>query len=69
MQAVTIHCDDIRMEFGIEQCAILIKKSEKQQMTEGRELLNQEKILKNPWRKGNLQILGNIGLVWLGLFV
>ena len=36
--------DDIGMKFVIEKCAMLIMKSGKRQMTEGRELLNQEKI-------------------------
>ena len=43
-QAVRIYNQCIGMEFGIEKCAMLIIKSGKQQMTEGMELLNQEKI-------------------------
>ena len=35
---------DLRMEFGLEKCALLIMKSGKPQMTEGMELPNQEKI-------------------------
>ena len=31
------------MEFGIEKCSMVIMKSGKQHMTEGMELLNQEK--------------------------
>ena len=48
---------DIKMEFGIEKCDMQIMKSGKQQMMEGMELPNQDKIR----RKGNVQILGNIG--------
>ena len=32
------------MEFGIEKCAILVKKSGKRHMTDGMELPNQDKI-------------------------
>ena len=32
------------MEFGIERCAMLIKKSGKRHLTDGRELANQDKI-------------------------
>ena len=42
---VRIYSQDIGMEFGIEKCAILIMKSRKGHMTEGMELLNQEKII------------------------
>ena len=31
------------MEFGIEKCAMLVRKSDKRQMTDGMELLNQDK--------------------------
>ena len=41
--AVRIYSDDIGMEFCIEKCAMLIMKSEKQQITEEMELPNQEK--------------------------
>ena len=44
IQAVRIYSQDTEMEFGQEKCAILIMKSGKLQMTEGIELLNQEKI-------------------------
>ncbi len=44
IQAVRIYSDDIEMEFNIEKQAMLIMKSGKQQMTEGIELPNQEKI-------------------------
>ena len=43
IQVVRIYSDDIGMEFGIEKCAMLIRKSGNRQMTEGIELLNQEK--------------------------
>ena len=48
------------MEFGIEKCAMVIIKSGKRQMTKRIELPKQEKN-QNARRKGNLQILGNIG--------
>ena len=35
IQAVVIYREDIGMEFGIEECAMLIMKSGKRQMTEG----------------------------------
>ena len=60
IQAVTVYSDDIGMEFSIEKFVMIIMKSKRQQMTEGIELLNQEKI-RTPNTKGNLQILGNIG--------
>ena len=44
IQAVKIYRDDIGTEFGIKMCEKLIMKSGKRQMTEGRELPNQEKI-------------------------
>ena len=53
MPTVGIYSQDTGMEFCIRKCAILITRSRKQQMTEGRK--NQ-----NAPRKGNLQILGNI---------
>ena len=40
---VRIYSDDTGIEFGIEKCAMQIMRSQKWQMTEGRELLNQEK--------------------------
>ena len=58
IQAVRIYCEDIRMEFGIEKCAMLVMKSGKQHMTEGIELPNQGN--QNARRKGNVQILGDI---------
>ena len=59
IRAERISSQDIRMEFGIEQCSMLIRKSGKQDMTEGIELPNKEKN-PNAQRKGNLQILANI---------
>ena len=43
IQAVTIYSQTIGMEFDIEKCAMLIMKSGKRQMTDGIEVLNQEK--------------------------
>ena len=39
-----IYSQDVGMEFGIKKCAMLIMKRRKQQMIEGIELPNQEKI-------------------------
>ena len=44
IQAVRIYSEDKGMEFAREKCAMLIMKSIKQQMMEGIELPNQEKI-------------------------
>ena len=38
IHAVRIYCQDIRMEFGIEKCAMLVMKNSKRHMTEGMEL-------------------------------
>ena len=43
-QAVRIYSNDIGMEFNIQKCSILIMKSRKRQMKEGKELPNQDKI-------------------------
>ena len=48
------------MEFGIKKCAILIMRNREQQMTEGIELTNQEKIRK-PEEKNNNKKLRNTG--------
>ena len=60
IQAVRINNDDIRMDFAIVTCAMLIIKSGKRQMTEGIELPNQEKSERSK-KIRNLQILGIIG--------
>ena len=44
VQIVRIYIQNIGMESGIEKCAIVDMKSEKQHMTKGIELPNQEKI-------------------------
>ena len=44
IQVVRIYSLDIRMEFGIEKCAMLIVKNCKWQIRKGIELANQEKI-------------------------
>ena len=43
IQTVRIYSKRIGMEFGIEKCVMLIMRSGKRQLTEGIELLNQEK--------------------------
>ncbi len=43
IQAVRMCSQVIGTEFGTKKCALLIMKSGKQQMTEGIELLNEEK--------------------------
>ena len=44
IHAVRIYSQDIRMEFGIEKCAMLVTKSGKRHMTDGMELPNHDKI-------------------------
>ena len=44
IHAVRIYSPEIRMEFGIEKCAMLVMKSGKRHMTDGMELPNQDKI-------------------------
>ena len=41
---IRIYSQDIGMEFRIEKCAMLVRKSGKQQLTDGMELPNQDKI-------------------------
>ena len=41
IQTARIYSQDIRMEFGIEKCAMLVMKSDKRHITEGVELPNQ----------------------------
>ena len=54
---VRIYSQDIGMEFSIEKCAMLVRKSGKRHMTDGMEEPNQD----NAQRKQNLQILGHLG--------
>ena len=44
INAVGIYSQDIGMDFGIEKCAMLVIKSGKRYVTDGMELLNQDKI-------------------------
>ena len=44
IKAVKMYSHDVGMEFGKEKCSLLVMKSRKRCMTEGMELLNQEKI-------------------------
>ena len=44
IQSERIYSQDIKMEFGIEKCALLVMKSGKRHMIEGVEIPNQEKI-------------------------
>ena len=44
IQAVRIDIQDIGMEFGIEKCAMIVRKSGKRHLTDGMEQPNQEKI-------------------------
>ena len=44
IHAVRIYSLDIGMEFDIEKCAMLVRKSDKQNLTYGMELPNQDKI-------------------------
>ena len=59
IQTVRIYNQDIEMEFGIEKWAMLVMKTGKHHMMEGVELPKKKN--QNSRRKGNLQILGNIG--------
>ena len=43
IHAVRIYNQDIKMEFGIEKCAMLVTKSGKRHMTDEMELPNQER--------------------------
>ena len=44
IRTVRIYSQDIGMEFGIWKCAMLVMKSDKRHMTNGRELPNHDKI-------------------------
>ena len=44
IHAVRIYSQDIGMEFGLEKCAMLVMKRGKRHLTDGMELLNQDKI-------------------------
>ena len=44
IHAVRIYSQDIRMEFGIEKCTMLVMKSGKRHMTDGMELPNHDRI-------------------------
>ena len=44
IHTVRIYSQDIGMEFGIEKCALLVRKSGKRHLTDGIELPNQDKI-------------------------
>ena len=59
IQTIGIYSQDIRMEFDIEKCFILIMKREKKETTEGIKLPNQEsiKMLGEKENYKNLEIL------------
>ena len=44
IHAVRTYIQDIKMEFGIEKCVMLIMKSDKRHLTDGMEQPNQDKI-------------------------
>ena len=44
IHTIRIYSQNIRMEFGIEKCALIVMKSGKRHLTDGIELPNQEKI-------------------------
>ena len=60
IQAVRIYNDDIGMEFGIEKCAMLIKK-ERKTANDGRNRTSKSRKNQNVRRTVSLQILGNMG--------
>ena len=45
IHVMRIYSDDTGVEFGIEKCIMLIRKSGKRQMTERKEQPNQEKVI------------------------
>ena len=57
IHAVRIYSQDIGMEFGIEKCAMLVRKSGKRHLTDGMELPNQDKI-RTLWLKETYKYLG-----------
>ena len=59
IHAVRIYSQDIGMKFGIEKCAMLVMKSGKQHMTDGMELLNQDKI----WTLGENETYKYLGIL------
>ena len=59
IQTVRIYSQDIGMEFGIEKCAMLVMKSRK--WHDRRNQTTKSRKNQNAKRKGNEQILGNIG--------
>ena len=56
-----IYSEDIKVKFGIEICAMLMRRSGKHQMKEGIELSNQQKKKNQNARRGSLQVPENIG--------
>ena len=57
IHSVRIYSQDIGMEFGIEKCTKLIRKRGKRHLTDGMELLNQNKI-RTLGEKENCRYLG-----------
>ena len=57
IHAIRIYSHDIRMEFAMEKCAILVMRSGKRHLTDGMELPNQEKI-KILWEKETYNYFG-----------
>ena len=59
IHAVTIYSQDREMEFGIEKCAMRLRKSVKRHLTDRMELLSQDK----SWKLGGKETykyLGNL---------
>ena len=57
IHAVRIYSQDIKIEFGIEKCTILVMKSSKRHLTDGMELPNQYK-MRTPGEKKTYKYLG-----------
>ena len=57
MQTMRIYSQDIGMLFGIEKCAMLVRKSGKRHIAEGIDLPNQDKI-RTPRKKEMYKYLG-----------
>ena len=57
IHAIRIYSSDIGIEFGIEECSMLVMKSDKRNMTVGMELPNQDKI-RTLWENETYKLLG-----------
>ena len=56
IQTIRIYSKNIKIEIGLEKCAMLIRRSRKRQLTEGKELPHRGKI-RTLWEKENYKYL------------